>query len=93
MIPYWNSHSEAELTELIDRLLEAKRPRAAFHTVAIPLHWSQIETSRLKSLLLAVATVDAEPAEWYRLETYYISAALDSLNGRTGVSSDEMAQA
>ncbi len=92
VIPYWNHHSEAELTELIDRLLEAKRPRAAFHLVAIPLHWSQIETSRLKSLLLAVATVDAEPADWYKVDDYYISEALNSLHGRTGVSSDEMAQ-
>ena len=92
VIPYWNRHSEAELTELIDRLLEAKRPRAAFHAVAIPLHWSQIETSRLKSLLLAVATVDAEPADWYKVDDYYISEALNALGGRAGVSADEMAQ-
>ena len=91
VVPQWNRHSEAELTEIIDRLLEAKRPRAAFH--AVHLDCRQVETSRLKRLLFDVATVDAEPAEWYRLETYYISAALDSLDGRTGVSSDEMGAA
>ena len=90
VVPYWNRHSEAELIEIIDRLLEAKRPRAAFHVVH--LDWHQIETSRLKRLLLAVATVDAEPADWYRVDDYDISAALDSLNERTGVSADEMAQ-
>ena len=92
VFPYWNHHSEAELIEIIDRLLEAKRPHVAFHTVAIPLHWSQIETSRLKRLLRAAATLDAEPADWYRVDDYYISTALNSLDGRTGVSPDEMAE-
>lgn len=92
VFPSWNRHNEAELIELIDRLLEAKRPRAAFRAVALPLHWPRIETSRLKRLLFAVATVDAEPADWHSLDSYYISAALDSLDGRPGVSTDEMAQ-
>ena len=90
VVPQWNRYSEAELIEIIDRLLEARRPRAAFH--AVRLGWPQVETSRLKRLLLAVATVDAEPADWYRLDAYRLSEALDSLDGRTGVSSDEMAQ-
>ena len=90
VFPLWNRPSEAELIELIDRLLEAKRPRAAFH--AVQFDWSRIETSRLKRLLLALATVDAEPAEHYRLDAYRISEALKSLNGRTGVGPDEMAQ-
>ena len=90
VVPQWNHYSEAELIEIIDRLLEARRPRAAFH--AVRLGWPQVETSRLKRLLLAVATVDAEPADWYRLDAYRLSEALDSLDGRTGVSLDEMAQ-
>ena len=47
---------------------------------------------RPKRLLLAVANVYAEPADWYRLDSYYLSKALDSLDGRTSISSDEMAQ-
>ena len=90
VLPPWNHHSEAELIEIIDRLLEVQRPRAAFH--AVRLDWPQVETSRLKRFLLAVATVDAEPADWYRPQDYHLSAALNSLNGRTGVSPDEMAQ-
>lgn len=90
VFPSWNRHSEAELMELVDRLLDAKRPRAAFH--AVHLDWPQIETSRLKRLLLAVATVDEESAENFKLDPYEISAALESLDGRTGVSPDEMAQ-
>ena len=36
--------------------------------------------------------MDAERADWYRVDDYHISAALESLDGRTGVSPDEMAQ-
>ena len=90
VVPQWNRYSEAELIEIIDRLLEAQRPRAAFR--AVSMDWPQVETSRLKRLLLAVATVAAEPADQYRLDAYRLSEALDSLDGRTGVSLDEMAQ-
>ena len=85
----WNRHSEAELIEIIDRLLEAKRPRAAFHTVQ--LDWRRVEVSWLKRLLVAVATVGAEPAGHYQLDAYQISEALSSLNERNGASPDEMA--
>ena len=59
-IPFWGRHTPTELTELIDRLLEARRPRAAFH--AVHMDFKDIETSRLKRLLRDVATVNAEPA-------------------------------
>ena len=90
VVPQWRGHSEAELIEIIDRLLEAKRPRAAFH--AVRMDWQKVETSCLKRLLLDVATVDAEPADWYRPDPFAISDALHSLTNRTGVSADEMAQ-
>jgi len=88
--PRPHGHSEDELREMVDRLLEVNRPRAAFRTVG--LGWPQIETSQMKRLLHAVATVDAEIDGPYRLDPYYISEALKSLNGRAGVTSDEMAQ-
>ena len=90
VFPTWDRFSEVELIELIDRLLEAKRPLAAFY--AVRFAWPEIETSRLKRLLLDVATVDDESAGHYALETYRISEALNSLDNRTGVSPDEMAQ-
>lgn len=89
--PLQYRHSEAELSEIIDRLLEAKRPRAAFHAV-VGLDWPQVETSRLKRLLRDVATVDAEPDGQYMLDPHNIAEALRSLNGRPGVSPDEMAR-
>ena len=88
--PPLKTFSEAELIEIIDRLLEAKRPRAALHTVR--LDFPQIETSRLKRLLHDVVTVNAEPADGYRIDVYHISKALESLDGRNGVGPDEMAQ-
>ena len=88
--PQWNRDSEAELIGIIDHLLKAQRPRAAFQTVC--WDWSKVETSRLKRLLRAVATVDDEPEDWYILDAHSLSEALDSLDGRTGVSPDEMAQ-
>ncbi len=90
VFPSWGRHTPAELTELIDRLLEARRPRAAFH--AVHMEFREIETSRLKRLLRDVATVDAEPAGHFKLDRYYISEGLDLLNGRAGVTRDEMAQ-
>jgi len=90
VVPQWNRHSEAELKEIIDRLLEAKRPRAAFH--AVQLDWRRVEASSLKRLLVAVTTVGDEPAGHYQLDAYQISEALNSLNERNGASLDEMAR-
>ena len=88
VVPEWNRQSEAELNELIDHLLDAKRPRAAFGVVR--LAWPKIETRRLKRLLMAITTEDAEPFGY--LQPYFISTALESLDGRAGVTRDEMAQ-
>ena len=87
--PHLSQFSEAELTELIDRLLEVQRPRAAFHTVH--LDWNKIETSRLKRLLTAVAAnVDQDGT--IAPDAFYISCALDALDGRAGVTQAEMAE-
>jgi hypothetical protein len=90
VFPSWSRHTPAELTELIDCLLGARRPRAAFH--AVYMDFKNVETSRLKRLLHDVVAVNAEPADHFKLDSYYISEALDSLDGRTGVTQDEMAK-
>ena len=56
------------------------------------MDFKDIETSRLKRLLRDVVTVSAEPAGHFKLDHHYISEALNSLDGRAGVTSDEMAQ-
>ena len=90
VVPGLANHDESELKELIDRLLEAQRPRAAFR--AVQLHLSRVDTSRLKRVLLAAATESSEPAGHYLLEPYYISNALTSLIERSGTSPEEMAR-
>ena len=87
--PRWNQQSDSELNELIVRLLEVKRPWAAFHTVS--LAWKKIETSRLRRLLTAVATT-AESGDMAAPNAFDISRALDELDGRLGVTQAEMAQ-
>lgn len=88
VVPSWGRHDESELVEIIDRLLDVQRACAAFD--AVHLYWPKIETSRLKRLLFATA----KSAEYvtHRIEPYQISEALNSLDERMGVSSEEMAQ-
>jgi len=88
--PTWSRQSPAALCEIIDGLLEAHRPRAAFH--AVHMDFGSIETARLVRLLRDIATVNAEPESHYKIDRYYVSEALASLDGRAGVSVDEMAQ-
>jgi hypothetical protein len=90
VLPHWAEYTPAEIIELVDRLLEARRPRAAFH--AVHMDFNEVETSRLKRLLHDVATVNAEPVDHFRLDLHLISDALNSLDGRPGVTRDEMAQ-
>ena len=90
VFPAMARFTESETTELIDRLLEAERPRATFF--AVRFEWDKIETSRLKRLLMAVVNVAAEPTSHFKIESYRLSEALDSLDGRPGVTVDEMAQ-
>ena len=83
--------TESETNEIIDRLLKAERPRAAF--AAVQFNLDQVETARLKSLLAALIHVNTEPAAAkYEIESWSLSEALDSLDKRLGVTTDEMAQ-
>lgn len=90
VFPYWNRYTPAELSELIDCLLEVRRPRAAFQ--AVHMDFKDIETSHLKRLLQNLTTVGDEQTNHFNLDSYHISEALNSLDGRVGVSRDEMAQ-
>jgi addiction module HigA family antidote len=80
----------SDLSEVLDRLLDARRPRAAFSAVHFALQ--EVETSRLKRLLEDVGTCGAEPSGSYQLDGYYLSEALNILQNRVGVSEEEMAR-
>jgi hypothetical protein len=91
VFPQWSrQHSDSDLNELVDRLLNVERPRAAFH--AAHMDWPRLETARLKRLLTDVATVGAEAQGTYRLDAHDISEALQALDGRAGVTVNDMAQ-
>lgn len=80
---------EADVNEAAERLVEARRPLAAFH--AAHLDWSKVETSRLKRLLRALATTPLERPPIFRLSEHDVSKAFKSLDARADVSKDELA--
>lgn len=88
--PGWLSKDSADLNEVLDRLLEANRPRAAFH--AVHFAFEEIETSRLKRLLQELASSHSEAQGTYQPKAYHLSAALTILQGRSGVTEEEMAR-
>lgn len=81
--------SDDERTELLDRLLEAERPRAAFF--ALSLRLDSVETSRLGDLLIRIASRSAMEDSDLEIDAYHWEQAIRSLNDRTGVSREEMA--
>ena len=88
--PEWRRYDESDLAELLDRLIDVERPVAAFR--AAYFAWHRLETLRLRRLLFAVSTAKPDPVVGYGFENRQISDALDSLDGRTGVSVAEMAR-
>jgi addiction module HigA family antidote len=89
VVPQWYRHTDTELNEIVDSFLQVDRPRAAF--LAVHRNWKEIETSRLKRLLRAIAN-SPEPAGHYKLDAHDVAEAVHSLDGRSGVSPDEMVQ-
>jgi hypothetical protein len=86
----WQGQDEVEINRLIDRLLEVRRPRAAFE--AVHMDFKKVETKRLVELVRAVATSSAEPGDHFRFNAYEISNAFKSLSGRPDMPRDELAQ-
>ena len=84
--PRMAQFSESETTEILDGLLEAERPKDAFE--AVECDWGKVETARVKRLLMAI---EAEFAV-IGIDRYRVSEALESLDGRVGVTVDEMAR-
>lgn len=88
VFPHVIFDDEADVNEAAERLLEAKRPLAAFH--AAHIDWSKVETNRLKRLLRAVATTSQE-RPIFRLSEHDVNKAFQSLNTRADVRKDELA--
>lgn len=77
-----------ELTDLVDCLLAAGRPRAAL--MALHLDWDAVETSRLRRLLNGLV-VGPEPDRSIQIDGYDVCRAIESLSRRSGVTGHETA--
>jgi len=93
---YWkkvNAHrgdfSPEETNEVIDRLLEVDRPIVAFNTVE--MSWGKVETTRLIKMLHAIASTPKQTPEPHTLASHDISDAFETLDTRTGVTTQEKA--
>ena len=86
----WEDQSEDEFKLLIDKLLEAARPRAAFATVH--MSFKKIDTQRLVRLLRHSATSTAEPAEHFQLAQYDVAEAFKVLSTRPDLPKMELVQ-
>ncbi|MEZ5829487.1 MAG: addiction module antitoxin, partial [Hyphomicrobiales bacterium] len=87
--PFWRGDDTNELHEMIERLLKANRPRAAFQ--AAEYQWKNIESALLAKLLKDVATNSSESSEKFRFHSYEVEEAFKILDERTNVSADELA--
>jgi len=86
----WEDQDEDEFKTLIDKLLDAERPRAAFATVH--MSFKKIDTQRLVRLLRQTATSDAEPPEHFQLRGYDVAEAFKVLAARPDLPKMELVQ-
>ena len=94
---YWRTVSpdrwrlaEAECTEIVDRLLTAKRPYAAFN--AMMHQWEHVETGCLKRLLMDLVSGNGVPEDAIPIESWHVSNALEALQARPGTTLQERAR-
>jgi hypothetical protein len=87
--PRWQQQDQEELNEMVDRLLEANRPRAAFATIRF--QFKEVETQSLIRLLTEVATNSSEPSGIWQLDGYSVGEVFKVLGGR-GVPEAELAR-
>ena len=85
VFPSGFNYKSEEINEFIDRLLDVGRPWVAFN--AVDVYWKRVETSRLKLLLQAVASVESEGF----IDEFHLSSAFDALDERPETSIFEKA--
>ena len=88
--PHWGPSDASAIATFVDELLKVDRPRAAFR--AAHMDCKLIDSTRLMRLLTEVATNEAEPSRYYRLNGHYVSQALDTLEQRGDTSRDDLAR-
>ncbi|WP_315807148.1 MULTISPECIES: HigA family addiction module antitoxin [unclassified Bradyrhizobium] len=87
--PDWIHGSDAELNEGVERLLKAKRPRAAFSCIRSDP--GKLDAELLFRVLLAMAEGGSDQPGHYMLEQYYVQEAFKRLNGSPALTLDQKA--
>lgn len=85
----WVPHSDAENNEAVERLLAAKRPRAAF--ACIRLQPEKIEASLVFRVLSEMAKGGDDQPGQYQLEQYNVEQAFKWMNGSTDLTIEQKA--
>jgi addiction module HigA family antidote len=88
VVPSWHS-DDAELNEAVTRLLEVKRPRAAFVSAHFKLE--KLKPALLFRLMKEIATGNEEPSGHYQLDSHYIAEAFKLLDASSEFSSEQLA--
>ncbi|MBP6749418.1 MAG: hypothetical protein KA144_07255 [Xanthomonadaceae bacterium] len=89
VMPRWEGQSPDEFHVAIERLVDAKRPRAAFEFVSMDL--DKIEPQALYSLLWSVARIGDEPTGTQMLSGHRIAKAIAILDESKQIAEDSMA--
>lgn len=89
-IPASWPHTNAELNELLARLLDAKRPRVALYAAARS-SWQHAETGFLKRLLDSIPDRYDGLHDRYSIRSNELSGALTELGKRVGITPPDMA--
>jgi hypothetical protein len=87
--PDWIHNSDSENSESVERLLKAKRPRAAFSCIQIEP--GKLDAQLLFNLLSAMAQGGEDHPGHYQLQHYHVEQAFKHLNSSSKLTLEEKA--
>lgn len=87
--PHWIHDADDENNEAVERLLRAKRPRAAFACVHYKL--DELNPELLFRMMSDVVTEDVDPQKHYQLEEYYIDKAFRLIDASSEITLEQKA--
>ena len=88
--PFAKSEDPQFLGKIVDKLLEANRPREALNAVCLSL--DKIDSRRILSLLYRAPVSHNEPSQEYHLYSHAVTEAFKILNSRDDVLTDDIAR-
>jgi addiction module HigA family antidote len=90
VFPDWVREDIEEAAEAIDRLIAAKRPRAAFRAAHYNLE--KFDPELLFRLMTAIAEDSEEPEGQFHLQQHYIEESFERINDSTALPLDQKAR-